>query len=156
MGKLTENLFGARKAAGYKDRCVHCDSKKYVPREGAHRERTQRLQAFCRREAGWGGAPPARRKIKGVTENRPELKLPGFSMLFSGRGRWALLTDLCCRTRAVCAAEGLAFIFLIIRSCILSRKFLLKIVYSSSSAKDARKCRFNPNRVYFKGTLIQK
>lgn len=74
-------------------------------------------------------------------------------MLFSGRGRWALLTDLCWkRTRAVCAAEGLAFIFLIIRFCTLSRKFLLKIVYSSFSSPDARKCRFNPNRVYFKGT----
>lgn len=36
--------------------------------------------------------------------------------------------------------------------CTLSRKFLLKIVYSSSSSPDARKCRFNPNRVYFKGT----
>lgn len=61
--------------------------------------------------------------------------------------------DLCWkRTRAVCAAEGLAFIFLIIRFCTLSRKFLLKIVYSSSSSPDARKCRFNPNRVYFKGT----
>lgn len=35
MGKLTENLFGARKAAGYKDRCVHSDSKKYVERETA-------------------------------------------------------------------------------------------------------------------------
>lgn len=127
----------------------------FQERERTANERSA-SQAFCRREVGWGGAPPARRKIKGVTENRPELKLPGFSMLFSGRGRWALLTDLCCRTRAVCAAEGLAFIFLIIRSCILSRKFLLKIVYSSSSAKDARKCRFNPNHVYFKGTLIQK
>lgn len=74
-------------------------------------------------------------------------------MLFSGRGRWALLTDLCWkRTRAVCAAEGLAFIFLITRFCTLSRKFLLKIVYSSFSSPDARKCRFNPNRVYFKGT----
>lgn len=35
MGKLAENLFGARKAAGYKDRCVHADSKKYVERESA-------------------------------------------------------------------------------------------------------------------------
>lgn len=42
------------------------------------------------------------------------------------------------RTRAVCAAEGLAFIFLMIRFCTLSRMFLLKIVYSSFSSADGR------------------
>lgn len=49
MGKLTENLFGARKAAGYKDRCVHCDSKKNTFQE---RERTANEHSAYKPSAG--------------------------------------------------------------------------------------------------------
>lgn len=68
---------------------------------------------------------------KALPENRRAQRcFPASLIALLGRGRWALLTDLCWeRTRAVCAAEGLAFIFLIIRFCTLSRKFLLKILY---------------------------
>lgn len=148
-------MFEARRAAGYKDRCAHSGSQKDVTRGGTHCAH-RAPKSGRRQEAGWASCPPslaARSKSKEGQGGRPRRHASRSPRLFSGRGRWALLTDLCWRrTRAVCAAEGLAFIFLIIRSCTLSRKFLLKIVYSSSSSPDGRKCRFNPNRVYFKGT----
>ena len=75
MGKLTENLFGPREAAGHKDRCVRSDSRKYAERQNA-------LPTVPTNRAGGmkqvGFAPPptltARSKEvieKALLENRP-------------------------------------------------------------------------------------